>query len=85
MELELIICPVRNPCSVTGPCSSIVQTVHEDAGFDGAARPGHGGDSQLAIAEGGEELGVGAGGKDVSEEEPRIRPGLVFLVCTRCN
>ena len=72
MELELIICPVRNPGSVAGPCRSVVQTVHENAWFDGAARPGTGGDRQLAIAEGGEELGIGARGKVGGEEEPGI-------------
>ena len=57
---------------MTGPCFSVVQTVDEDARSNGAAGPGPGGDCQLAIAEGGEQLGVVAGGKVGGEEEPGI-------------
>ena len=57
---------------MTGPCFSVVQTVDENAESDGAPGPGHGGDCQLAIADGGEELGIGARGKVGGEEEPGI-------------
>ena len=70
----MIVRPVWYPGSVTVPCCSIVQTVDVDAGSDGGVTvcSSPGGDCQLAIAEGGEELGVTARGKSVGEEEPGV-------------
>ena len=57
---------------MTVPCFPVIQTVHENAWPHVTPRPGPWGDCQLAITEGGEELGFGTGGEDVGKESPRI-------------